>query len=120
MTKSNIAIGVSGALAVWAYLAGNPDPLGRERNRVESSVAAKLRDPASAEFRAIFGGKSATCGEVNGTNAFGGAAGFKPFVYVKGVVLFEPEVPLIATVESQTNYLREVETFARLKQKCYE
>jgi hypothetical protein len=57
---------------------------------------------------------------VNGANAFGGAAGFKPFVYVKGVVLFEPEAPIVATIESQTSYLREVETFARLKQKCYE
>lgn len=120
MTKSTIAIGISGALAVWAYLVANPDPFGRERHRVESSVAAKLRDPASAEFRGIFGGESATCGEVNGNNAFGGAAGFKPFVFMRGVVLFEPEAPIIATVESQISYLREVETFARLKQKCSE
>lgn len=120
MTKSSIAIGIAGFLALWAYAGATPDPFGWKRDRVESAVAAQLRDPASAEFRALIQSENATCGEVNGKNAFGASAGFKPFVYVKGIVLFEPEAPVVATVESQTNYYREVATFARLERKCYE
>jgi len=50
----------------------------------KGSVAASLRDPASALFREVFYARKkkgdAVCGEVNATNGFGGYTGFQPFV----------------------------------------
>ena len=42
-----------------------------------------MRDPSSAQFRAVrvvdAGGKDALCGSINAKNGFGGYVGFKPF-----------------------------------------
>jgi hypothetical protein len=57
----------------------------------KSNIAAKLKDPASAQFRSLFlsakeiesGGKTYTmhtlCGELNAKNSFGGYQGFRRF-----------------------------------------
>lgn len=50
----------------------------------KEQVRNRLRDPSAAEFRdfrvSYKGGHAIACGEVNGTNGFGGKAGFQGFV----------------------------------------
>lgn len=50
----------------------------------KGAISARLKDPASAEFRNTFYSKSGnvhmTCGEVNSKNSFGGYAGFQRFI----------------------------------------
>lgn len=83
-------------------------------------VAAELRDPSSAEFRNIIEGTSTVCGEVNGKNAFGAYAGFKPFVSANGLVRFEPEQPAISDTQSLTGYYSALAEFSRARKQCYE
>lgn len=118
--KINIALAISAGLAGWAVLSANPLSFGQNRGLVEETVAAQLRDPASASFRDMIEGSRATCGEVNGHNGFGGAAGFKPFVYIDGVVLFEPEQPGGFDVQQHTTYLADRATFTRAQRLCRE
>jgi hypothetical protein len=120
MKKINIVLVVSAGLAGWAVLAANPISFGQTRSLMEETVAAQLRDPSSASFRNIIEGSAATCGEVNGTNAFGAPAGFRQFVYLGGVVLFKPEQPIGADVQQQTSYLQEVAEFTRAQRRCRE
>ncbi|MBD1590201.1 hypothetical protein [Pseudomonas typographi] len=56
--------------------------------KAQHSVAAKMRDPSSAQFRNVVAKgissdpkKWSICGEVNGKNGFGGYAGFTRFAY---------------------------------------
>lgn len=61
------------------------DDEARLQSQAEADVAAQLRDPSSAQFRAVEmirqpDGRSVVCGEVNGKNAYGGYAGFTRFV----------------------------------------
>ena len=105
------------AYSAWTRV-GEPLPfIGAE---AKAAVAASLRDPASAEFRNIKTGTSATCGEVNGKNAFGSYVGFKPFVYADGIVRIEPEEPIVFSVPEQTSYYNAVAEFARASRRCYE
>lgn len=50
----------------------------------QEQVTDGLRDPSSAQFRKVrivdHGGLPAVCGEVNGRNAYGGYAGYQPFI----------------------------------------
>lgn len=50
----------------------------------KQNVAAKLKDPQSAQFQNLIvsskSGASIVCGEVNAKNGFGGYTGFKRFV----------------------------------------
>jgi len=51
----------------------------------QESVLSKLKDPKSADFRAVYllrsgDDRAAICGEVNSKNAFGGYVGFQRFV----------------------------------------
>lgn len=48
----------------------------------ETRVRDALRDPSGAEFRNkhVPAGKGYLCGEVNGSNGFGGRAGFQRFI----------------------------------------
>lgn len=53
--------------------------------QVKQAVTRQLKDPESARFGPIVGGKDATgrsyaCGVVNAKNSFGGYTGDKPFV----------------------------------------
>lgn len=53
----------------------------------KEAIASSLLDPSSAEFRGVeharYGAASyIACGEVNGSNPYGGKAGFRPFMYV--------------------------------------
>ena len=103
--------------ATWQRF-GEPMPfVGVE---AKAAVADSLRDPSSAEFREVFEGPTATCGEVNGKNAYGAYAGFKRFVYADGIARVEPEQPVVFAVDTQTAYYREVAEFARTSRRCYE
>ncbi|HAD84247.1 MAG TPA: hypothetical protein DCG71_05325 [Brevundimonas sp.] len=60
----------------------------------QAAVAAKLRDPSSAQFRNVRHrvaetGADIVCGEVNGKNGFGGYAGFQRFIYDAGTTTLE-------------------------------
>lgn len=75
------ALVLSGCDGVGGYL---------QLRDAKDAVASALSDPASAEFRNIeharYGAASyIVCGEVNGNNAFGGKAGFRPFMHVSPV-----------------------------------
>lgn len=56
----------------------------------EDAIRAKLKDPASAEFRNVKfydgSGKPITCGEVNAKNGFGGYGGFERFISAGDVI----------------------------------
>lgn len=56
----------------------------RDMATAQAAIAYQLKDPDSAKFRDLTGystsaGDVILCGEVNGTNSFGGYAGFQPF-----------------------------------------
>lgn len=56
-------------------------------------VVHELRDPSSAQFRAISVYPGAICGEINQKNGFGGYVGFRKFSFSRGdgrVVIDEP------------------------------
>ena len=56
---------------------------------VKERITEAARDPDSLEFRNMRAGRSpdTICGEVNGRNAFGGMAGWTPFVSRGGRVI---------------------------------
>ena len=86
---------------------------------IEEKVAAQLRDPESAQFRNLHGEKTATCGEVNGKNAFGAYVGFRRFVHSDGSTIFESEEPVRPSIEEMTAYYNAVADFARAERRCY-
>ena len=53
-----------------------------EVRAARASVAAALKDPASARFDGLIEKPGAVCGFVNARNGAGGYAGRLPFVYV--------------------------------------
>ncbi len=59
-----------------------------EAHRIDVSrvvVALMLRDPDSAKFGLVFGGRhNAACGYVNARNGFGGMSGMQMFVHLEG------------------------------------
>ncbi|HQS97325.1 MAG: hypothetical protein B7X90_11180 [Novosphingobium sp. 17-62-19] len=120
MNDSIKGLGVVLVAALLAYAVLGSGVLEKGYGDIENAVASKLRDPSSAEFRNIMQGSSATCGEVNGKNALGAYVGFKPFVYVRGIVLLEPEQPITANVEQMTAYYNAVAEFSRTRRRCYE
>lgn len=114
-----VAVWFTMYIAYTAWQRGG-EPVSFGAGEAKAAVAAAMRDPSSAEFRDIRETAAATCGEVNGTNAYGGYAGFTPFVYQGGTVLFEPKEPIAPDTESQTAYLNAVAEFARAQRRCYE
>lgn len=55
---------------------------GRAVSLAKDAVTSTLRDPDSVKFRDIREAKSgAVCGYYNGKNAYGGYAGYSPFLY---------------------------------------
>lgn len=65
---------------------------GQEFEAETAIVRNSLKDPVSAQFRNLRGGKSngSVCGEINAKNSFGGYVGFQPFVVVGGVAYMKP------------------------------
>ena len=63
--------------------------------KAQESVRARLRDPASAEFRDVGihrkSGAPIVCGQVNSRNGFGGKRGFQSFVFAGSVGTFLAE-----------------------------
>ena len=63
----------------------------------KAAVADLLRNPDGARFRKVQFGKkmlseTAVCGEVNGTNAYGGYVGYRRFYYLDGkAVIYDTE-----------------------------
>lgn len=71
-------------LIATALLLAVPSLAASSRASYERAVRNELRDPSSAQFRALKvlpGGPEdgALCGEVNAKNAMGGYTGFEPF-----------------------------------------
>ena len=88
-------------LSACQWVPGTKDHL---IDQAKKSVAAELRDPASAQFRAVKAvrqedGSIAVCGEVNGRNAFGGYAGYSQFYVHRGQVSLAPDTQNAVTVE---------------------
>jgi hypothetical protein len=88
-----VGLGIAGVLlAARMFTPGAPDPVADEQSRQaiwvargQEAVKAKLKDPGSAQFRAVFfnrgkDGLPVTCGEVNSKNSFGGYSGHQKFV----------------------------------------
>lgn len=82
--------------------------------QAEAYVAAQLRDPSSAQFRAIEvveqpDGRSVVCGEVNGKNAYGGYVGFTRFVWDGARLEIEPSEVIFTDADNlsaNTSFLR--------------
>lgn len=76
------------AVAALSGCAPEQQPLSPEEHVLERgklAVAERLRDPGSARWRNLRVRRGyALCGQVNGTNAYGGYGGFEDFVYVNG------------------------------------
>lgn len=76
---------LAGLIATPAIAATKP-PLPGIFAEARKAVADTLRDPGSAQFRAlrtkVDSGVQIVCGEVNGKNAYGGYVGFRTFIYV--------------------------------------
>jgi hypothetical protein len=87
---------------------------------LKQSVSARLRDPSSAQFQNIIGDGETYCGEVNARNAWGGYNGYQHFVFHRGIVTFEPELPVQATISQQADYFDDVARFVRLQQRCHD
>lgn len=115
--RTVIAVLFTVAMSYAALTKGGDRPLFGEHEAV-AAVASQLRDPSSAEFRNVVDGTLATCGEVNGKNAFGAYVGFKPFVYESGTVSFEPDQPLGADVQQHTSYYDDLAAFRRAQARC--
>jgi hypothetical protein len=62
------------------------------KSRAQVVVAAQLKDPEAARFRAVVFRGNHVCGMINGKNSYGGYVGYKPFAYslVTGKVFLAP------------------------------
>lgn len=88
-----VGLGILGVLlAASVFTPSAPDPVADEQSRQATWIArgqeaakAKLKDPGSAQFRAVYfnratDGLPVTCGEVNSRNSFGGYSGHQKFI----------------------------------------
>jgi hypothetical protein len=59
---------------------------------LQAKVVSQLKDPASAQFRAVQlnAAGTAACGQVNAKNSFGGYVGFQDFIASADEVLLAP------------------------------
>lgn len=82
------------AATISVFVAGCQYVPGSDASKIEKGKAAaadSLRDPSSAQFRAVRVKDDYVCGELNGKNAFGAYAGFTRFVVQPdGAVISEP------------------------------
>ncbi|MGI9375177.1 MAG: hypothetical protein ACR2PC_03605 [Tsuneonella suprasediminis] len=109
---------IVGVITVAVVVLWGSDFFGDKHTNVKKAVSEHLRDPLSAQFRNLKESKTATCGEVNGKNAFGSYSGIREFVYRNGVVLFEPEEPASFDVQESTTFYKQQAQFFRLKREC--
>lgn len=86
MMRRSVIVAVLACLTACQYIPGTDEHAIVE---AQEYVAANLKDPPSAQFRAAFVGESKVkddtpssmvCGEVNGKTSMGGYAGFSRFV----------------------------------------
>lgn len=88
-----VGVGIIGVLlAARMFTPGAPDTVADEQSkraiwvaRGQEAAKAKLKDPGSAQFRAVYfnrgkDGLPVTCGEVNSKNSFGGYSGHQKFI----------------------------------------
>lgn len=96
---------VMAALMVGAlYLVARP-PSGDE-DELRAAVTAEFRDPRGAEFRNVrWMTKDAACGEVNGTNGFGGKTGFAAFYATRSTSTGRFEVFLSGNTQTETDFV---------------
>lgn len=91
------AVMVGGLYLVMRPSTGNDDEL-------KAALTADFLDPNSAEFRNIkWETKDAACGEVNGTNSFGGKVGYRKFYAVRSTASGRFEVFLSGNTEVETS-----------------
>lgn len=126
--RSHLTIGAAALLALGTYISTNDDPWGFRQSQIEEAVAAQLKDPSSAQFRNWQKGTNATCGEVNGRNAFGAYSGFSEFVYKDGQVYLKPQSELAMgflegkappNLEMATEQMKNLTAWLKLAQECY-
>lgn len=86
------------------YLVVRP-PKGNE-DELKAAVTADFLDPKSAEFRSIqWETEDAACGEVNGTNSFGGKVGYRKFYAVRSTASGRFEVFLSGNTDTETSFV---------------
>lgn len=112
----NLTVILSAVITFLLLQAGLFEP---GHSDLKQSVAAQLRDPASAQFRNILGEGDTFCGEVNARSALGVYAGYRKFVQHRGAVLFEPRLQPGASISEQADHFAAVAQFARLQRKCH-
>lgn len=93
--------------------------------QAHTSVAALLREPASATFSNVTIGDEDVCGEVNGRNAFGGYGDKTRFVYnpvVRQAKLQpdENEFPLLRPEASRQSYCVFDQEYRQCKGETFE
>lgn len=113
------ALGIVVATAAASFFALSARLLEPSHSQIKQAVAAKLRDPASAQFGEIFGEGETYCGTVNARNGLGGYAGPRRFVYHREIVFFEPNAPAAPSVSEQADYFEDVHRFAQLSSRCH-
>ncbi|WP_053284353.1 hypothetical protein [Comamonas testosteroni] len=76
----------------------------------QQRVAYELRDPDSAKFREVAlvesQGGTVVCGQVNGTNAYGGYVGFKSFIGSPDLVHIIDDLSGASNVTDSVGYRR--------------
>lgn len=114
-----VGLGIIVAAAVISFAGLQAGLFKPSHNQLKQAVAAKLRDPSSAQFRDIYGEGETYCGKVNARNGFGAYAGYRRFVSHRGIVLLEPQLRAGASISEQADHFAEVARFARLQSKCH-
>lgn len=94
-------------------------------NQAQVSVAALLREPASATFSNVTIGDDDVCGEVNGRNAYGGYGDKTRFIYnplVKQAKLQpdENEFPLLRPEASRQSFCVFDQEYRQCKGETFE
>lgn len=95
---------LAAAMAGGIYLVSKP--ASGSDDELRAAVTAEFLDPKSAEFRNIrWETKDAACGEVNGTNTFGGKVGFRKFYAVRSTTSGRFEVFISGNTATETSFV---------------
>jgi hypothetical protein len=115
-----VHVALSAALALAGCDAVGPDA--DFRSQAIAELKASLKDPGSAQLRAIEvirqeDGSKALCGEVNAKNSFGGYVGFQSFVVHNGEASMR-SVGIVGSDGSTAGLLDEADAIMRYTELC--